>query len=191
MSAVYAAAVERIQKIVSGSTIDGVLLIAIDGPAGAGKSTLARAVAARLGAPLIEIDDFFCWGSLDSWWPRFIDQVAAPLLRGEEAHYQVRDWLGDEFGESLLGSWKTVRWHPVVVVEGVSSSRAALEQALACRVWVEAPFEERLRRGVGRDGESHRQLWLRYMHEEERFFAEDRTRERADVVVDGAGSAEA
>jgi uridine kinase len=106
------------------------------------------------------------------------------LLSGRRAHYQVRDWAGDEFGTSL-GGWKTLDPAPVVVIEGVTCTRAAMAGRLAYGVWVEAPEAVRLRRGVARDGESHRHLWREWMAEERAFFAEDRTRERADLRVDG------
>jgi len=174
---------DRVNEIITTSSVVGTRLIAIDGPAGSGKTTLAKAVASRFDAPVVEIDDFFCGNSLHSWWPRFETQVVAPLLRGEDALYQVRDWRGDEFGDGLRGEKRT-RWAPVIVIEGVTSSHRALAASLACRIWVEAPPAQRLARGIARDGESHRELWRRYMAEEAVFFAEDRTRERADLILD-------
>jgi len=61
---------------------------------------------------------------LVGWWPRFEAQVLNPLLSGKDAHYQVRDWENDEFGTSLKG-WKTVEWSHVVVLEGLTCTRAA------------------------------------------------------------------
>ena len=107
-----------------------------------------------------------------------------PLLDGRDAVFQARDWEGDEFGDGL-GEWRTVPWAPVVVLEGVTCSRLAISDRLACRLWIEAAPADRLQRGLRRDGESHRGLWDRWMVEETAFFAEDRTRERADLVVDG------
>jgi uridine kinase len=112
------------------------------------------------------------------------EQVLRPLLAGDDLHYQVRDWAHDEYGDSL-GPWKSLAWHPVVVIEGVTSTRRAIADALACRVWVEAPRDLRMRRGMERDGEDFRALWERWMAREAAFFAADDTRSRADVVVDG------
>lgn len=160
-------------------------LVAVDGPSGSGKSTLAQPLAARLGAPLIPIDDFVSWRAFDGWWPRFDRQVVQPLLAGGPAVYRARDWEGDELGDGL-GEWRTVPWAPVVVLEGVTSSRRPISDSLACAVWIEAPSPERLVRGIRRDGESHRPLWERWMREEAAFFEADGARSRADVVVDGA-----
>ena len=162
----------------------GIRLVGVDGPSGSGKSTFARRLAARSHAPLIEIDDFVSWKNFAGWWPRFQTQVLEPLHAGSDAHYQVRDWTNDEFGTSLNG-WKTVAWAPLVILEGVTCSRLSAPDFLAFRVWVEAPADLRLNRGVARDGGTHRQLWLDWMKEEHQFFADDRTRARADLRVDG------
>jgi uridine kinase len=162
----------------------GVRLVAMDGPSGSGKSTLAVPLAARLAAPLIPIDDFVSWSDFSGWWPRLEDQVLAPLSAGQDAVYQRRDWVNDEFG-SGLSAWRTVSWSPVVVIEGVTSTRAAVSDRLACRVWVDAPADVRLRRGLARDGQTHRELWERWMREETSFFEDDHTLERADFVVSG------
>ncbi|TCO33927.1 uridine kinase [Rathayibacter tanaceti] len=173
---------ERIARRALDADVPGVRLVGIDGPSGSGKSTLAARVATRLGAPTVPIDDFVSWGDVTGWWPRFEEQVLAPLLAGRDAVYQQRDW-SDWRGDSL-GGWRTVAWAPVVVLEGVTCTRGAAGP-LACRVWVETPRDERLRRGLERDGAEHRSLWERWMREEDAFFAADATRARADVVVPG------
>ena len=162
----------------------GIRIIGVDGPQGSGKSTLAARIAARMGAPVIQMDDFVSWVDLVGWWPRFEAQVLDPLLSGSDAHYQVRDWENDEFGTSLQG-WKRVVWSPVVVFEGLTCTRAAAADRLAYRIWVQAPEQVRLRRGLERDGQTHRELWLASMITERQFFTDDATRTRADLRVDG------
>jgi len=110
----------------------GIRIIGVDGPQGTGKSTLAARISALIGAPLVQIDDFVSWVDLVGWWPRFEAQVLNPLLTGNNAHFQVRDWENDEFGTSLNG-WKTVKWAPVVVLEGLTCTRAAIADRLAYR----------------------------------------------------------
>jgi chloramphenicol 3-O-phosphotransferase len=44
-------------------------LITVDGCGGAGKSTLAQALAAVCGGvPMVRVDDFLSWHDLDRWW---------------------------------------------------------------------------------------------------------------------------
>jgi len=60
----------------------GMRIIGVDGPSGSGKSTLAARISARIGAPLVQMDDFVSWVDLVGWWPRFEAQVLNPLLSG-------------------------------------------------------------------------------------------------------------
>jgi uridine kinase len=165
---------------------NGVRLVGVDGHGGTGKTTLARELAGRLSASSIEIDDFLSWVDLTGWWPRFEEQVLRPLLAGKDARYQARDWVNDEFGAGL-GDWKTAIWTPVVVIEGIGSTRRAIADRLTYAIWVEAPVAVRLARGIDRDGESHRSLWLRQIEQDDEFFAADNTRARADLIVDTSG----
>jgi hypothetical protein len=165
--------------------VRGVRLVGVDGPSGAGKSTFARALAARLGSPLIETDDFMSWFRYRSWWPRFAAQVLDPLAAGRPAVFQQRDWRGDEFGTGLAG-WRTVGWHPVVVVEGVASTQPAVADRYAVRILVRTPAAVRLRRGTARDGEDHRPLWIGSIPYEDELLARDGTERRAHLVIDGA-----
>ncbi|MCU4184595.1 hypothetical protein K6U06_09515 [Acidiferrimicrobium sp. IK] len=161
-------------------------LVAVDGPSGSGKSTFAAHLAAALGdAEVVEIDDFVSWDNLAGWWPRLETEVLGPLLAGDDAVYQQRDWAGDPLGDRL-GGWRPVAGAPVVILEGVTASRQAIADRLTLAVWVEAPAEVRLERGVRRDGEAMRSRWVEWMRREDAFFATDRTRDRAHLHVDGA-----
>ncbi|GAB3000408.1 hypothetical protein GCM10017788_49820 [Amycolatopsis acidiphila] len=98
----------------------------------------------------------------------------------------MRDWERDEFGSSLRQERKLVRWAPLVILEGVTTTRRAVSDHLAYRIWGQAPRSQCLWRGLARDGEDHRDLWLRWQDEEDRFFDDDETRSRTDLVVDAA-----
>jgi uridine kinase len=178
---------DEIITAISARPVGGIRIVGIDGPAASGKSTLTRRLMDLTAASLVEIDDFVSWTNVAGWWPRFDDQVLQPLLRGEDAHYQVRDFENDPYGTSL-GGWKTVAWSPLVIFDGVTCSRRAVADILAYRIWVEAPEEVRLKRGLVRDGEEALDLWLGWMQQERAFFFKDATRERADLLVDGTAS---
>jgi uridine kinase len=171
-----------VAEILQAPRVGATRIVAVDGRAGSGKSSLARRLAERTGATLVQTDDFAAWDDLAGWWPRFDAEVVLPLLDGRDAHFQVRDWAGDEFGRTL-GSWKTAPWTPVVVIEGVTVTRREAIGRVAYRAWVEAAVEVRLRRGLGRDGESHRDLWLDWQRQEDEFFTVDQPERRADLIV--------
>lgn len=143
-------------------------LIGVDGPSGSGKSTFARRIALFAGAPVIEIDGFVSWQNFAGWWPRFEREVLVPLAEGRDIRYQVRDWTNDEFDDWLNG-FKQLPWAPLIVIEGVTCTRSTAGHALTIRVWVEVEADVRLQRGIARDGESHRGLWLEWMRAEAEF----------------------
>jgi uridine kinase len=162
-------------------------LIAVDGCAGSGKSTFARNLAEALGnAPILEIDDFISNEDLTGWWPRLEEQVLTPLFQGKGIRYQARDWEKDYHGNSLK-VWKEMPFSKIVLLEGIGSSRKALASRLSYSIWVEAPQELRLKRGLERDqaipGAS--EVWRKFQEMEKRFFEVEQCRERAHLIVDG------
>jgi uridine kinase len=159
--------------------------VAIDGPGGAGKSVFAQRLARHLGnAPVIHTDDFASWDNPVGWWSRLEDQVLGPIERGEwPVRFRAYDWEARRLGE-----WREIPDSDVILLEGVSSSRKAVASRLTLAVWVEAPRDRRLARGLERDGEPMRAHWEQWMAEEDAHFAADRARDRAGVIVDGAPS---
>ncbi len=174
-------------------------LVGIDGRGGSGKSSLARDLEARLATvTVVQFDDFYrpaaeraargsqgdaeIGGDFD--WRRLRDQVLEPLVAGTPGRYQRYDWNRDELAE-----WHDVPAVGVVIVEGSYVIRPELRGYYDLRVWVEAPYEVRLARGVARDGEAARARWVEeWMPEEDRYVATMSPADRADVLVDGSGN---
>lgn len=157
-------------------------LLCIDGPAGSGKTTLAAAVSTLTGSPVLHMDDLYDgWGGL----ARVGDQLGTilePLASGRAGSYRRYDWVAGSYAETL-----TVAPTPLLVLEGVGSGSAAHAMLCTTLVWVEAPADLRLIRGVARDGVQVETQWRQWMGEEARHFERDGTRGRADVRVDGTG----
>lgn len=160
-------------------------LVVVDGPAGSGKTTLADQLGAALGgAPVVHMDDLYeGWSGLaPGVWDRLRRQVLDPVAAGRPARYQVYDWVRGRFDR-----WVDVAVPDVLVVEGVGAAARPVDARASLRVWVEVAPDLRLARGLARDGEALRDEWLRWAEREQAHFAADRTRERADVLVDGTG----
>jgi uridine kinase len=168
--------------------LGGVRLVAVDGPAGAGKSTFAGRLAGamRAGGDLvteIHTDDLLDgWTDQVAFWPRLERWVLAPLRRGAPGRYRVYDWHRKRFGHH----WHPVEVPDVLIVEGVTAARRSIRPELTLAVFVTAEPAVRLGRGLERDGEALRDEWLRWMAGEERHFAADATAEHVDLIVDGA-----
>jgi uridine kinase len=160
-----------------------VRLVCIDGPAGSGKTTLAAALADALGpgAAVVHMDDLYeGWSGLGGVWDRVEAQVLRPLWQSRDVLYQRYDWVAERFAD-----WVDLPIPEVLILEGCGSAPRAVDLRAALIVFVEAPADVRLARGLARDGEAMRENWLAWMVEEAAELALEGTRERADVVVDG------
>jgi uridine kinase len=168
------------------SGLGPVRLVCIDGPAGSGKTSLADGLAGALQASgcrvaVIHLDDLYeGWSGLDGVWDRLEAQLLGPLGRGLPARWQRYDWSLGNFAE-----WHDLPVPDVLVLEGCGSAPRAVDGRVALRLFVEAPPEMCLSRGVSRDGEALRADWVRWQAVEATQFAIERTRERADLVIDG------
>ena len=155
-------------------------LVCVDGLAGAGKTTLAAGIKRlRPEAVVIGTDDL-----LEGWsgLPTLADHVEAllrPLAAEAAGRWRRWDWLADDWAE-----WHEVEPAPLLVLEGVGSGPLAVDELITTLVWVEAPRDVRLDRGLARDGLHQRLLWEQWLLDERLLHERDRTRERADVVVD-------
>ena len=178
------------------ATLGAGRLLAIDGPAGSGKTTLAAAVVDAVppgvSAQVVHLDDVYPgWGGLLEGVDRVTRRVVGPLARDEPGGYRRYDWLTEQEAE-----WHEVAPVDLLVLEGVGAGCSGYAEHISTLVWVEAPHDVRLARGVERDVELyglHRDRerlearWRTWMADERALHDRDRTRERADVVVEGVG----
>jgi uridine kinase len=156
-------------------------LVLIDGPAGSGKTTLADRLAEVLRAQVVHGDDIYeGWSGLHTMWPVLGGQILEPLARGTDASFRRWDWVRDERAESIH-----IPKAEFLVIEGVGVAQRAARRFASLVVFVEAPAEVRLKRGVERDGNAMRADWVAWQRSEQELFAREGTRGAADVVVDG------
>jgi hypothetical protein len=168
--------------------LGAVRVVAVDGPAGSGKTTFAGRLAAAARAAGARVAKVHCdelldgWGDLVTFWPRLDGWVLGPLRRGVAGSYRRYDWHSAAFEPQ----WRPVPVPDVLVLVGVSSGRAAVRPELTMLVWMWAPPDLRLARCVRRDGAATRPELLAWMGAEAAHFAADRPAEHADLLVDGA-----
>ncbi|MDO9379065.1 MAG: (d)CMP kinase [Nocardioidaceae bacterium] len=159
-------------------------VVAVDGPSGSGKTTLARRLRRHLRCRSIHMDALYPgWDGLAAAPGLLVGGVLRPLAEGRPAAFRRWHW-----GEGRWAESHDVRPAPVLLVEGVGSGALACAPYLSTLLWVEAPTDERFRRGMERDGDTYRPHWQRWAAQEAVMFAADGTRGRADVVVDGAST---
>lgn len=175
-------------------------VLLIDGPAGAGKTTLAARIATHLGAtaspgagadggsPIpstgpqtLHGDDLYeGWGGLATLWDTLGEQVLVPLSEERDAGFQRWDWLASKRGDRI-----EVPMRDTLIVEGVGVAQRAARPYASLIIWVEAPWEVRRGRGLARDGEAMATEWDAWHEAELAHFAAEGTKEAAGLVIDG------
>jgi len=180
-------------------------VVLIDGQAGAGKSTLANRLALRLGgtasggagsflpdAPLADSspvqivhgDDLYeGWEGLATLDAVLLGDVLEPLAAGGDAEFRMWDWVEGRRSHTI----RVPRRH-VLLIEGVGVALPRARELAVLTVFVEAPWDIRLKRGVERDHHAYDdviEMWERFEQREQSHHARTRARETADVVLDG------
>jgi uridine kinase len=155
----------------SARTVRALRLIGLDGPGAAGKSTLAGELGAVVGASVIATDDFYLPAArrpdpiADHYdWRRLEQEVFLSVLMGRPARYRRYDWTQD-----ALAEWHNVPAERPGIVEGVYVLRPGVRAYLTYSIWVGAPHEVRLRRGLERDGVGARARWEAWMRSEDEY----------------------
>lgn len=159
------------------------VIIAVDGRSGAGKTTLAVELAARLRehhkVSLFHLEDIYPgWNGLASGIERYVATVLSPLREGKPAEWTSWDWEKHYDGRSQV-----TLPAEIVIVEGVGAAAEAARGMLDAVVWVEASGEDRRRRAIARDGGSYEPYWDTWAQQEDDWLAVDAVAEAADIRV--------
>jgi len=153
-------------------------IVAIDGPSGAGKTTLADALSEALDAPVLTVDEL-CpgWDGLDEV-PGLLAATLEPLAHGDVGSYQRYDWEAGRLAER-------VDFGPIglLLVDGVGSGSRACRPWLSLMIWLEAEAGYRKARALERDGDGFAREWDRWAAHESTLFAREQTRTAADVLL--------
>lgn len=171
------------------------LLIGIDGCGGSGKSTLANSLLMHCSdVTVVHMDDFYLPSAqridihpvekpigADFDWMRMLTEVIEPLSQNKEGCYQRYDWEND-----ILSEWHSVPIGGIVVIEGVYTLRNELIAKFDYTIWIDCPRDVRLARGLMRDGEGAREMWVNnWMIAEDLYVEKHKPREKAHLIVNG------
>lgn len=159
-------------------------LLCIDGPSGSGKTTFSRAVRravpSDVSVRVVHLDALYPgWDGLAAGIDRVATDLLTPLGQGRAGRYRRWDWHAERDAE-----WVQVAPVDVLVLEGVGAGGdASVGRWVTLLVWVEAAREMRTRRALERDGLATEAQLRSWWQQEDAWFAEHRTRDRADLVV--------
>ena len=127
-------------------------VIAMDGRAAAGKTTLAEELAVTLGGAVVHMDDFFLPGELRTperlaapggnvHAERFAEEVLPYLRRGEAFRYRRFDCHRMDYN-----GWVEIPTVPVIIVEGAYSQHPRFGGYADLTVFCDIAPEEQKRR---------------------------------------------
>jgi hypothetical protein len=144
-----------------------VRVIAVDGGAASGKTTLAAELAATLtSVSVVHTDDLLAgWDDQFTFWPRLRADILGPIAQGRSGRLRPYDWASGRFGDDEVEVPVTRN----LIVEGVSAVEACGEW-LALGILITAAREERERRWRDRDGELSAEA-IRWLDREDGYFA--------------------
>jgi uridine kinase len=159
-------------------------IIAIDGPAGAGKTTLAEHLSAALALKykvhVIHMDDLY-----NGWEKAFDHHLSDSLIALVQAHQSMKqislsrfDWHNLEYSAA-----EPIPVAELLILEGVGSSQTAIRKYLTTSIWIDIDRAQGLERVLQRDGaaiSNEMQMWLEI--QEQHFQAED-SENAADFVL--------
>lgn len=162
-------------------------IIGIDGPAGAGKSTLAQRIASSWPTKkptIIHMDYLY-----DGWENALTEQltkvlenqILKPLSMKKRASIRKYDWLNSRFSDFV-----EIEDSNLYILEGVGSGQRASRKYLDQLIWIDIEPEVGLNRVLQRDGdylESEMRIWQ--MRERSHFEVEN-TRDCATFRFDGS-----
>lgn len=166
-------------------------IIAIDGRAASGKTTMAKQLREILEAPVVRMDDFFLPPDLRSpqryeepggnvHYERFLEEVLPFLAVPECFSYRIFDCGKKDYsGECQVESG------PFRIVEGSYSCHPRFGEYASVTVFLDVEPEEQMRRISLRNGEAMAELFRKkWIPLEEKYFAEYRIGEKADIRFD-------
>lgn len=173
-------------------------LIAIDGGGGAGKTTFAGYLQQAIpGSHVVRIDDFYRPPELRSPlnstkeinpnfdWDRLNSLVLEPGKKNSDIVYQLYDFRSGVLSEETV----EIPSGATIIIEGVWSMQEVFVDVYDYCIWIEAPENIRLQRGVTRDGEDFRKIWEdEWIPIDEYYKESQKPQDKADIIVDSCAS---
>ena len=153
------------------------VVIAIDGPSGAGKTNLARELAPLLGAQILHLDDIYRgWHGLADAPPVVVHDVLEPIARGDAGRTPRWEWGADLPGDDVV-----IEPGGIVILGGCGSGSRGIRPFLSYLIWLDAPVDVRRARAMARDGETYEKWWDVWAAQEHELFTAEQTASAADV----------
>ena len=159
-------------------------VIAIDGPAGAGKTTLAHeiflALSNKMSVQVIHMDDLYNgWDdALGISLTDTLEAITAAYLSGVEHTIKIFNWQLMMFDRE-----EVIVPTDYLILEGVGAAQAMVRNAGAVTYWLDIDAETGLKRVLARDGAHIEKEMRQWQIQQSVHFAKDQTRENCEFKL--------
>lgn len=159
-------------------------LLAIDGPAGAGKTTFAAKLEAELSVNgsvrVIHMDDLY-----NGWDNALSNPLAEILDRISTAHIAGREFVIKIFNWHTMAFDREERITPTdyLIIEGVGAAQQIVRETGATTYWLDIEPEIGLQRVLDRDGAHIEAQMRQWQVDQDKHFARDETRENCEFKL--------
>jgi uridine kinase len=159
-------------------------IVVIDGPAGSGKTTLAKSLSGLLeNCPIIHMDEIY-EGWENALSPKtsqdLVEWIINPLLESKSIEFVKYDWYLEKRIEKVV-----IYLPKVLIIEGVGSSRFDISKHACLKLWIEVSKETGINRVLTRDGLQIQEQMKQWQTQESKFFLENNSKEKSDIWIDG------
>ena len=159
-------------------------LLAIDGPAGAGKTTLAAKLEAEFSAHstvcTIHMDDLYDgWeGALGGALTQTLGEITSAHLNGTKCTIKIFNWQLMRFDRQ-----EVIVRTDYLILEGVGAAQAVVRNAGATTYWLDIDAEAGLKRVLARDGAHIEKEMRQWQIQQAIHFEVDQTRENCEFKL--------
>ena len=159
-------------------------LLAIDGPAGAGKTTLAAKLEAEYSVDstvrIIHMDDLYNgWNDgLGQSLTDTLQAITTAYLSGNQCTVKVFNWHLMNFDRE-----EVIAPTDYLILEGVGAAQKVVRDAGAITYWLDIDAETGLQRVLARDGAHIEEEMRQWQIQQSIHFAKDQTRENCEIKL--------
>ena len=159
-------------------------IIAIDGRAGAGKTTLANELTLALSAhrhvTLIHLDEIYAgWDlAISDVLTNSLSLILTSISTNKPIDVPIYDWAAGRFN-----STREIAPCDLIIIEGVGSAQRIVRELATVTIWIDIDAKTGLQRVLDRDGIAIEEQMSYWQIREEKHFRADATRENADFIL--------
>ena len=172
------------QAVSQSPAIGDTRVLAIDGPAGAGKTTLAAHLVKVLSASgslsVIHMDWIYDgWeGALGTSLTEKLSAILGSLQKREAIKLDIYNWHSGEFDQV-----REIALAKVLIIEGVGAAQKVIRDSGATSIWLDIAPEAGMKRVLARDGDAIETQMKGWLITQDKYFQRDLTPQSTDFSL--------